>query len=565
MEFIKKFAKDKGITLIALVVTIIVLLILAGISISMLTGENGIIKMAVQAKEKTSTSQDLEMLQLKTTDLLAGYYMDGMTTDKNDYLLEELSKVSGVTNVDKEKGTITYNGNVYELSKLTGKSNEQENIENSGLKQITLATATDENDKVILQKENIKMIVEDENGCKAVIPRGFYYVKGTPTEGMVISDVSGDDDNNTKGGNQFVWIPCNGNTLTYEKDSSKENNGLASFWVDDKYNNVQWYYNTVPSSQANNVGKEITDWKDDGGNETSVNLYKGFYVARFEAGVPSTADFYADGITKTTNYSYDKKNAVTDDVPVSKKNNQSWNYISQTRAKAVSEKMYSSSDSSVTSSLIDSYAWDTTVRWLCDSGKKYNTTTNNQDLKLGINSRDFGNYMDNTTIKETNGLYAIHRLTRDKDTNNGLSWSRGTKYQFGKVPVNRNVYITDGNTGEYKDIFADTNYDYTQYKYITQFEIATGSSEQTKIKEIYDMAGNMWEWTTETGMHTVKIDENTSGWDGNGDGNGKYTFAVLRGGSFFNSGSSAVSYRYGGNSAGGCYIFVGFRVVLYIK
>ena len=44
MEFIKKFTKNKGITLIALVVTIIVLLILAGVSISMLTGQNRNIK-----------------------------------------------------------------------------------------------------------------------------------------------------------------------------------------------------------------------------------------------------------------------------------------------------------------------------------------------------------------------------------------------------------------------------------------------------------------------------------------------------------------------------------------
>ena len=44
--------RDKGITLIALVVTIIVLLILAGISISMLTGQNGILKRATEAKIK---------------------------------------------------------------------------------------------------------------------------------------------------------------------------------------------------------------------------------------------------------------------------------------------------------------------------------------------------------------------------------------------------------------------------------------------------------------------------------------------------------------------------------
>ena len=43
----------KGITLIALVVTIVVLLILAGVSISMLTGENGIVKQAIQAKDNT--------------------------------------------------------------------------------------------------------------------------------------------------------------------------------------------------------------------------------------------------------------------------------------------------------------------------------------------------------------------------------------------------------------------------------------------------------------------------------------------------------------------------------
>ena len=48
-----KLKKENGITLIALVVTIIVLLILAGVSISMLTGENGILKRAREAAEKT--------------------------------------------------------------------------------------------------------------------------------------------------------------------------------------------------------------------------------------------------------------------------------------------------------------------------------------------------------------------------------------------------------------------------------------------------------------------------------------------------------------------------------
>ena len=52
MNLMKKFRKDKGITLIALVVTIIILIILAGISISTLTGQIGILTRAAEAKEK---------------------------------------------------------------------------------------------------------------------------------------------------------------------------------------------------------------------------------------------------------------------------------------------------------------------------------------------------------------------------------------------------------------------------------------------------------------------------------------------------------------------------------
>ena len=37
----------------------------------------------------------------------------------------------------------------------------------------------------------------------------------------------------------------------------------------------------------------------------------------------------------------------------------------------------------------------------------------------------------------------------------------------------------------------------------TVYEITTGSAEYTKTNNIYDMAGNMWEWTTEVGDHSV--------------------------------------------------------------
>ena len=55
---------NKGITLIALVITIIVLLILAGVSIAMLTGENGILTQANNSKYSTARAEAVEKINL---------------------------------------------------------------------------------------------------------------------------------------------------------------------------------------------------------------------------------------------------------------------------------------------------------------------------------------------------------------------------------------------------------------------------------------------------------------------------------------------------------------------
>ena len=63
--------KQNGITLIALVITIIVLLILAGVSIAMLTGENGILTKASGANEKTTAAEIEEAIKLGVSEILA--------------------------------------------------------------------------------------------------------------------------------------------------------------------------------------------------------------------------------------------------------------------------------------------------------------------------------------------------------------------------------------------------------------------------------------------------------------------------------------------------------------
>ncbi len=65
----KSRKKQEGITLIALVITIIVLLILAGVAIAMLSGENGILKKAAEAKTKTDEAQIQEEITLTDMDL----------------------------------------------------------------------------------------------------------------------------------------------------------------------------------------------------------------------------------------------------------------------------------------------------------------------------------------------------------------------------------------------------------------------------------------------------------------------------------------------------------------
>ena len=75
---------NKGITLIALVITIIVLLILAGVSIAMLTGDNGILTQATSARNDTKAAEVADKINMalngEYANILAEGYMSGMTS-----------------------------------------------------------------------------------------------------------------------------------------------------------------------------------------------------------------------------------------------------------------------------------------------------------------------------------------------------------------------------------------------------------------------------------------------------------------------------------------------------
>ena len=124
---LSKIKKDmKGITLIALVITIIVLLILAGVSIATLTGQNGILTQSQNAKEQTENSNNWEQVKLAVT---AGK-LENITkgTDLNTAIQNELRKTDSAATVtgETEEKEITYFGKVYNVNVKTGATSDGE-------------------------------------------------------------------------------------------------------------------------------------------------------------------------------------------------------------------------------------------------------------------------------------------------------------------------------------------------------------------------------------------------------------------------------------------------------
>ena len=100
---LKKGKEQKGITLIALVVTIIVLIILAGVSINMLVGENGIITQSQRAEEDYSKSEVKEKVELALNE-----YMIEKSTEEDSNFANFLRKTLQVGVAENEDNTYSF-------------------------------------------------------------------------------------------------------------------------------------------------------------------------------------------------------------------------------------------------------------------------------------------------------------------------------------------------------------------------------------------------------------------------------------------------------------------------
>ena len=114
--------QEKGITLIALVITIIILLILAGVVLNLTLGEHGILKKAEQAGEQYKISEILEKLELEKADLYAR--KNGQAPSLQEYIDHLINKgiitPADVTDVDNSTKNIVIDGYVFTVVEESG-------------------------------------------------------------------------------------------------------------------------------------------------------------------------------------------------------------------------------------------------------------------------------------------------------------------------------------------------------------------------------------------------------------------------------------------------------------
>ncbi len=394
---------EKGITIIALIITIILLLILVGVSINLVIKGN-LFGSAEKAVDGTNAKVEQEQTRV-------------------DELMGELDKVE----------------------KQQKEQEEAEKQKNLLGKRVT---------------ENTKYV---SNGKTAWIPKGFT-VSGIKSEqsidnGLVIYDIpegitpdwTNPDSVKTKY-NQFVWIPV-------EVKSSDTENSIASFY------RSLWAANaSTGGDRTTGLGTNYTepDSTNDTADKTeiagqiteltkSIYKYGGFYIGRYEAGSKtertSSSSQTAEFVVQQDKYPY---NYV--------KWGKSMSDVSE-GAVYLCNNLYTPTNTNygATSMLCTGATWDSMLDFIKDSSHSV------------TNSTTWGNYNNSETYTINRGKYAVYNTSN----------------------------YTLGN-------FQDVGNEYSKEK-STSILLTTGATERNSSKNIYDVAGNCWEWTTESNSSSNRL------------------------------------------------------------
>ena len=420
--------KNKGVTLIALAVTIVVMLILAGVTISVLNGENGIVKQAQKAKEESKIKELKEKVRID----IAGKRVENINGELRVSVLKEI--------LDK------YFDNVPVETQITSET-ELKAKEEYGKYEMKISDI----DVGEITYETSYTIFKDVNGEQVPIPEGYIVSENSDenivNKGLVISDSRG---------NEYVWISCtvnsSSNKLQYkrtewgvEKDGTDNSRAIKDELT---LKDIDVTYSKTDTDNGINeeISKEIVAQIN--AEKESIKKYGGYYIGRYEVGK-------------------DNKTAVikAEQEP----------YVNIKWSKAYELAKGIGGGEGATTYLCSSYSWDTAINFIQNTtGKNYATSI------IGF----YGNWK-----------------------------SQEVKDSSGKVikPVNTAQRLNTGLT--------------------------------TALCNIYDMGGNVGEFTTELNPGTSET-------------------VVLRGGNF--DFDFPAGYRWDIGS-GNAYSYFGFRATLFLK
>ncbi len=420
MRIIEKLGKkrktDKGITLIALVITIIVLLILAAISIATLTGENGILTKAHGGKKDSTIGEEKEQIKLAYNAALMKKDYDGIIIVKE--LNEELNKLNTDAQVSAENPiTITFSktGNIYTID-TDGNINGPINVgeDNPTEPQKSQLEIAKENGTVLSESNTTK--IKDKYDNIVVVPEGFKIASDSAddvTGGVVIEDVSYE----TTAGSQFVWIPV-GKIYTNEDKTESEEIVLDRYTfasdgtpTNQSTNVIDKYYQELDiSSRGNTTAKDIEAFKE------SAEKNGGYYIGRYEARTEIERTTKTDGLTQVS----------------VKENEFVYNYVTQLQSAELSREMYGA-DKQFTSDLMNSYAWDTAIVFI-QAFEQDNYSKQNR-LNTTFQNKGTNNSLDTTKQDKKCNIWDMASndyewITETSSSSYGPCVTRGGLYNY---------------------------------------------------------------------------------------------------------------------------------------
>ncbi|MFR8234185.1 MAG: type II secretion system protein [Clostridia bacterium] len=209
---IKKLRKnEKGITIIALVITIIVLLILAGVSIAMLTGENGILKQATEAKKASTVGAEKEQISLAMQSLKMKKQADNVSTIVTSAELQEQLLYDGAKNVIVEDGENNKLIVTYQDSKNQYTVDQDGKVEENGPVEQpeNVAKYWEVTRKSDAERYSYNDVSNGDKKVKVNIPKLGGNMKAIKYVGPEAETQTGSKWANamTNDGSMFVWIP----------------------------------------------------------------------------------------------------------------------------------------------------------------------------------------------------------------------------------------------------------------------------------------------------------------------------------------------------------------------